>query len=212
MSTNTKVQKGVKITEGYYTDENIVEVTTKGIITCLKSTSKKYENIIIFNIGTDRVIGDSIAPMLGTFLKEQRLCEKIKVMGDLDEPIHAKNVQKIYSTIDIKNSFIIAIDASFGENESSIGKIIVKNKGIKAGVGVGKKLGEQGDISIQGITCINYGDVHLNIEKSKEIRLSFIRNMSKTLEKIVVELSKYVESQNTCNKVKEKCNIIQLFA
>lgn len=72
---------------------------------------------IIVCIGTDRVIGDALAPVVGTMLKSRGF--RYPVYGTLDRPIHALN---IYESIDIvkrkhPNSTIIAIDACLGKKE-----------------------------------------------------------------------------------------------
>ena len=55
------------------------------------------ENTIIICIGTDRCIGDSLGPLIGTFLKEKQF--PLPVYGTISEPIHALNLENKLSQI-----------------------------------------------------------------------------------------------------------------
>lgn len=130
---------------------------------------------IIVCIGTDRVIGDALAPVVGTMLKSRGF--RYPVYGTLDRPIHALN---IYESIDIvkrkhPNSTIIAIDACLGKKES-VGNVAIRNTAIKPGKGVGKNLPEIGDYSITGIV----GEIN-NTRDFNNIRLDFIMNMAESI-------------------------------
>lgn len=149
------------------------------------------DELIIVCIGTDKCIGDSVAPMVGTFIKEKN--NNITIYGTLENPIHALNIHKKVEEIydEHPNSFIIGIDACLGDEED-IGEIHIRDYGVKAGNGVGKKLPQVGDMSIVGI--IDSSDNSEIFFMSKGIRLSFIWDMAKSIEKIVL---------NTYNKLNE---------
>lgn len=109
---------------------------------------------VILCIGTDRATGDCLGPLVGEQLLHYD--DNFKVFGCLHSPVHALNlhqtIQTIYNTIE--NPYIIAIDASLGDN-SHIGYITVSNCPIAPGKGVNKKLPAIGDISITGIVNIS---------------------------------------------------------
>lgn len=141
------------------------------------------DKTIIICIGTDKCIGDSLGPLVGTLLKREGL--PLNVFGTLVDPIHAVNLNEKLEMIFNRypEHKIIAIDASLG-SEDSIGKIQLKEGPIHPGKGVGKKLKSVGDISIIGVV-----DKLGNNNKSKlhNIRLGFIYEIADT----IVESFKY---------------------
>lgn len=135
------------------------------------------ENTIIVCIGTDKCTGDSLAPFVGTYLKENN--SSIPVFGTIDEPIHAMNIKDRINGIikEYPHCKIIGIDASIGED---VGSILLRDTPIKAGLGVGKKLPHVGNFSIVG--CVTDSNSILGLN---EIRLSLITNMAKTIYKAI---------------------------
>ncbi|MGI5902388.1 MAG: spore protease YyaC [Desulfitobacteriia bacterium] len=113
------------------------------------------DNIILLCIGTDRSTGDSLGPLTGTKIKE-KLLPGLTVMGTLEEPVHAENLQttldKIYLTY--PSPYIIALDACLGRLES-IGYITLGEGPLKPGTAVKKELPEVGEIHLTGIVNIN---------------------------------------------------------
>lgn len=137
-----------------------------------------YEsNVLVVCIGTDKCIGDSLGPLVGTLLKKSKF--RFPVFGTLDEPIHALNLGE---KIDFIKKYyplhrVIAIDACLGEKEH-VGNIQVRSKPIYPGKGVGKKLPSVGDLSIIGIVdgIKTYKSLSLH-----SVRLSFIMNMAEII-------------------------------
>lgn len=102
-------------------------------------------------IGSDRVTGDSLGPLVGSKLD----CADrfpFPVYGTLDFPIHALNLKDAMRSIKHfhPHSPIIAIDASLGARRHQH-YITVSSGSLCPGSGVDKKLMEVGDISITGI-------------------------------------------------------------
>lgn len=153
----------------------------KKIINKLKKIITK--DTVIVNIGTDRCIADSVAPMLGTMLKDQKF--PLTVYGTLDEPIHALNIHNKIKYIYEKhpNSNIIGIDACLG-NKEDVGKIILTDSPIKPGKGVGKSLPDVGAYSIAIVVDEATTNTSLT---SRNIRLSFIRNLAESVSLILNE-------------------------
>ncbi|MBU5590330.1 spore protease YyaC [Clostridium sp. MSJ-4] len=132
---------------------------------------------VIICIGTDRCIGDSLGPLVGTILQHRFF--PLPVYGSVSSPIHAINLCERISNIKgmHPHSNILAIDACLGE-KNSIGEIHVRDYPIHPGKGVGKNLPDVGDTSIIGIIDSNDGgDIFLN----KNIRLSFIMDMAEII-------------------------------
>lgn len=135
------------------------------------------KNTIIVCIGTDKCIGDSLGPIVGSILKEMNL--PIPVYGTLENPIHALNLKDKLSEIKKlhENKNIIGIDACLG-SEEDIGSILIRDHPIYPGKGVGKDLPEVGHMSIVGIVDSSKKN---ELFSNRNIRLSFIVNMCKTL-------------------------------
>ncbi|WIV13881.1 spore protease YyaC [Proteiniborus sp. MB09-C3] len=115
-----------------------------------------YEDIIILCIGTDRSTGDCLGPLIGYKLSYiPRIYTNVHVLGTLEAPVHAKNLEEnirnIYSSY--KNPFVIAIDACLGKLER-VGHINVAKGSLKPGSGVNKDLPKVGDIHITGVVNI----------------------------------------------------------
>lgn len=106
-------------------------------------------------IGTDRVTGDSLGPLVGYKLSQSRL-NSVKIYGTLENPVHALNLadttKEIYNTY--TNPFIIAIDASLG-NSNHLGYITLGKGPLTPGSGVKKTLLPVGDIFITGIVNVS---------------------------------------------------------
>ncbi|MBO7187631.1 MAG: spore protease YyaC [Clostridia bacterium] len=107
---------------------------------------------IIVCIGSDLVLGDSLGPLVGTFLKQKGVGAYI--YGTLNAPITAKEIDniKIYLKKVHPNSAVIAVDAAVG-GESDVGIIKINPFGLKPGLGVDKDLSIIGDISIVGVVA-----------------------------------------------------------
>lgn len=115
------------------------------------SIDTTYKNIVFMCIGTDRSTGDSLGPIIGYKLSHLSYTN-IAVIGSLEEPIHAKNLDEKVACINsiYENPFIVAIDACLGHNEN-IGNINISKGPIYPGAGVNKTLLPVGNINITGI-------------------------------------------------------------
>jgi putative sporulation protein YyaC len=141
------------------------------------------KDTVIVCIGTDKCIGDSLGPLVGTILTENFF--PLPVYGTLSTPIHALNINERLDEIynNHPNASIIGVDACLGDEED-IGAIRIRNYAIHPGKGVGKELPEVGIASVIGIV-----DSSANSEFffSRSIRLSFIMNMAKIISRVFIE-------------------------
>ena len=114
----------------------------------LKKLIPQKKQVVILAIGSDRVTGDCLGPLVGNHLK----MHGYTVYGDLTTPVTANNVVEVYETIkqNHKDAFIIAIDSAVG-SDSDVGKIKILSKGLKPAAATGKALPRMGNISIIGI-------------------------------------------------------------
>ncbi len=116
--------------------------------------------------------------MIGYKLKHIAF-QNLVVYGDLDKPIHAKN---LVETIDMiyeqnKNPLIIAIDACLGKTEH-IGYLTVGLGSVKPGAGVKKNLPPVGDIFITGI--VNFSGM-MDMVILQNTRLNLVMKMAEII-------------------------------
>ena len=126
------------------------DACSKNIAQALKECNPKSFTPIFVCIGSDLVLGDSLGPLIGTFLKNKGV--KTFVYGNLCYPVTAKEVSLAGSYIkkNHPNTITVAIDAAVG-NQEDVGLIRISNSSLKPGLGVNKNLEKIGDISIIGV-------------------------------------------------------------
>lgn len=110
------------------------------------------KHLVILCIGSDRVIGDCLGPLVGHKLSSLLNNSQISVYGTLKKPVHAKNLDVTIKKIraSIQNPYIIALDSSLGTN-NHIGCVTLGKGCLHPGIGTGKDLPHVGDIFITGI-------------------------------------------------------------
>ena len=172
-----------------YTFSTYNKQADMGIFQSLIDCNPKNKKPIFVCIGSDLVLGDSLGPLVGTFLKNKGI--KSYVYGTLNFPITAKEVE--YAGTYLKqmhpSSIIIAIDAAIG-NPDDVGLIRVLNKGLKPGLGVDKNLGVIGDNSIIGIVAERSLQ---NYNLFKMTRLNLIYKMAEQISEGVLKYVSYLD-------------------
>lgn len=166
-----------------YTFNVFNQYAESGIYGALSEFNCKNDYPIIVCIGSDLVLGDSLGPLVGTFLRQKKV--GAYVYGTLNQPITAKEVE--YARRYLKeihpDSMIIAIDAAVGESDD-VGLIKVSDRGIKPGLGVNKNLGVIGDVGIIGVVAVkslkNYSLFNLT-------RLNLIYRMAEVIAKAIAD-------------------------
>lgn len=124
------------------------------------------KEIVVLCIGSDRVTGDSLGPLIGYKLQNNTIhntgffkkhsIRKMHLYGTLEFPVHAMNLEAVINKIKTLHPDIpvIAIDASLG-NRQYIGYITVGVGKLHPGTGVHKELPSVGDFFITGIVGIS---------------------------------------------------------
>ena len=117
-------------------------------------------NLVFLCIGTDRMTGDCLGPIVGSKLKgivERKNIYNIDIYGTLESNVSYTNIQEISKIIEKRNpnSCIIAIDAALSSKQN-IGKIFVEEGKLALGKGLNKNKIEIGDISIKGVVGENH--------------------------------------------------------
>ncbi|NFV14262.1 spore protease YyaC [Clostridium sp. FAM 1755] len=141
---------------------------------------KSNKEIVIVCIGTDRSTGDSLGPLVGEKLKFL-IRGRVNLFGNLENPVHAKNLKETISIINCKykNPYIIAIDACLGSIQN-IGKIIIDSKPIYPGSAVNKDLPAIGDLSISGVVNISGAMEFMVLQNT---RLYIVMNLANYISK-----------------------------
>lgn len=140
-----------------------------------KGIKKGYKPIVFVCIGTDRSTGDSLGPLAGYKLHGLKY-DFASIYGNLNEPVHAKNLCDIMQHINRKydRPLIVAIDACLGKFEH-VGCISVGEGPLKPGAGVNKELIPVGDVNITGI--VNFSGL-MDFLILQNTRLSVVMKMA----------------------------------
>lgn len=136
---------------------------------------KHNHELVIICIGTDRATGDSLGPLIGYKLLDLDF-EHVHVYGNLDTPVHAKNLEEITQQIQFyhPNALVIAIDACLGTMQN-VGSIAIGEGAIRPGAGVQKDLQPIGNLHITGI--VNFSSF-MNMVVLQNTRLSIVMRMA----------------------------------
>lgn len=126
--------------------------------------------------GTKNVSGDSLAPEIGSLLK-QKFPLSLFVYGDLEHPIDALRATEAIEHIRAvhKDSIIIAVDACVGKKED-IGKIRIKPGGVRPAEAISNKIGAFGDIGILGIVAEATDNPLAQLMAVSPLKVSIIAN------------------------------------
>ena len=131
-----------------------------------------YDNLsrnkkpVFMCIGSDKVVADSLGPMVGEMLKKKYEIPAY-IYGTLDYNINAHNLNVCYNYISTMHADrqIVVIDAGISENA---GEIVI-GKGAFAGVGKSIPMKPMGDMSILGIVGSWHKEFKLGTVRLQEI-------------------------------------------
>ena len=158
---------------------------------CSEQENGKTAGVLLLCIGTDRSTGDSLGPLIGYKLNEMGI-EHIDILGTLERPVHAMNLDTYQTILKLRysNHVVIAVDASVG-NIEHIGYVTLGKGALKPGLGVSKELRAVGDIFITGIvgSCGNYDPLML-----QSIRLSVVMRMADCISRSICLVEKLWEN------------------
>lgn len=133
-------------------EEDPVSAFSCALSTILRQTRESCQPLLILCVGTDRITGDCLGPLVGSKLSE-RGCS-VPVFGTLEHPVHAVNLSTILSQIheDFHNPYLLVVDASVGAPDD-IGQISLSTEPLYPGQGVRHQLPPVGHISLTGIVA-----------------------------------------------------------
>lgn len=120
-----------------------------------KEKLKRNASLTFLCIGTTKVIGDSVGPIVGSILKEKIDKESgINVLGDYECNIDYSNIEK---QIEGTDTIVVAIDSALS-CERNIGKVFVQDCGLKYGESLKRNSRNIGDICIKAVVGRNYNN------------------------------------------------------
>jgi len=145
-------------------------------------------------IGSDRATGDSLGPLVGSLLTWNGFCGK--VLGTLDKPVHAQNLEAALTEIHNENSLIIGVDACLGVTDE-VGSIIVRKGPLKPGLGVKKKLPPVGDLHIAGVVNVGGFMEYMILQNT---RLGLVMNMAQAIASGIIRAEQMIKKPSDPTK------------
>ena len=114
----------------------------------IQRRKKEDESLILLCIGTDKITGDCLGPLVGTKLVKQHF--PFPVYGTLAHPVHAVNFMPVLRDLHREHPcpFLLAIDASMGSADA-IGSVSLSSRPLYPGSGVCRSL-PPGEASASG--------------------------------------------------------------
>jgi len=159
-----------------YNHPDAVNIISQSLLSLYNQPLSSPEELLILCIGTDRSTGDSLGPLIGTYLLQQRA--PFRILGSLDHPVHAANlVQTIEAIKDNPPRWTVAIDASLG-NIDGVGTVNIGAGSLQPGAGVNKHLPLVGDAYITGV--VNVGGF-MEYFVLQNTRLSLVVKMAEVI-------------------------------
>ena len=169
---------------------------SKRIIEIMQKNNYLEKELCFLCVGTDKVVGDAIGPLVGSNLKKYINTNNIKninVIGNLDNPLINNNIENFKNTKGVK----ILIDSAIS-NSYKVGEIIVEEKSNKLVSAFFNKKKINYDISIKAIVAENSFNNTLNLIRLQNVSVKTVIKMS---EKITKEMCKVID-KNCINLAK----------
>lgn len=148
----------------------------------IQGSLRENKEVIFLCVGSDRSVGDSLGPLVGSMLQENEV--PYRIYGTLEEPVHAFNLERTIKVIkkQFRQPFIISIDAGLGEKEQ-VGAVLLKEGPLLPGQALKKMLPAVGDYHITGI--VNYLDPLPAAQFLNDTRLHTVMKLAKTIVHVI---------------------------
>lgn len=160
-----------------YTEKKIILKENLSFRNNLKKEIEEYDmknrfsEIVFLCVGTNKITGDMIGPIVGQKLKDNLKQENVKIYGDMINTLNLKNASKIIKKVKAKylNPFYITIDTALGK-ENMINKIIIG----KGKIEIGKAIRD----GIEFFSHINIKVVVGKYDESSENNMKTLENVN----------------------------------
>lgn len=145
----------------------------------IQYTKQKFSHVILLCIGTNKLIGDCIGPMVGQMLKQETRKKDIIIYGNMMETVNFKNAKQTIEYIlkKYERPFLITVDSALG-TEETIKQIIVSKGIIKIGKSLGRSICYYSHINIKGIVGENKNTIQDNIETLRMVKPELVMELS----------------------------------
>lgn len=99
------------------------------------------------------------------------------MLGDLEAPVHAENLDQAASRISSTDGLVVGVDACLGTRQE-VGRVMVKSGPLRPGLGVKKKLAPIGDLHVAGVVNVGGFMEYMVLQNT---RLSLVMRMAETI-------------------------------
>lgn len=144
-------------------------------INVLESKIKNENRELVFVcIGTSKVIGDSLGPLVGSYLKKN---SKLQVCGDLKDNICKKSdINRVFHNL--SNKCVIVVDSAIS-NVDKVGEIFITSPKIIDYVGIKQDKKLKCDIIIKGVVSTYDNCNYRNLKNLKNVDFNFVDDLAK---------------------------------
>lgn len=141
--------------------------------------TEKFSEIVFLCVGTDKVIGDAVGPIVGSNLRKNKKNDKIRIYGTLEETLNFKNMKEVLEGKVKKhpNPFLVTVDAALGE-ENVLGEIFVGEGKIALGDSLGRAIEYPSHIYIKGVVGRYHSNPKENIETLRKANKTEVMKLS----------------------------------
>lgn len=189
--------------ECHYREVNAIDTIAKAIVSSVQRDGD--EKIPVVCIGTDKSSGDSFGPFVGTFINQKKL-KNFKSYGNLESPIHKKNLVEHIEKLKKRYEFIIALDCAVGKSEN-IGIIQVNQGPLQPGSGIGFSLPPVGAVNICGIVGSQGVDHVRTLIMLNTVRLNLVIRMANVTAQAFARADHYLSSTMPASILSNSCNL-----
>lgn len=148
------------------------------IIKLIDKQNIRNPNLTFICVGTDRVSGDSIGPIVGSNLIkyiEENNIKNINVIGNLKDNFNNANISKLNN-----KDITIVIDSAIS-NTYDVGDIVIDEKNIKIREALDDSKEINSNINIKCIVGRNFKDSAANFLMLQNVKLGIVLNIAEEL-------------------------------
>lgn len=145
---------------------------------------KREKKVVFVCIGTPRIVGDSLGPLVGDMLRARGV--HAYVYGTTRRPITALNLHGYRKMLETyhRGDTIVAIDATMGAPED-VGTIKISENGLRPAGAFRKNAGRLGDIGIMAIVGERDGDMLFQL---KTTDAEFVRSLASDVSELLLSV------------------------
>ena len=150
----------------------------KELETGINDLCENYTNVVILCIGTIKIVGDSVGPLIGENIKNMEN-KYIQVYGTIKKTINFNNAKILLTEIfsKYKNPYVITIDAALA-NKESIGKIFLNKGYIKIGKALEKSICFYSNLNVKCVVGENTNSKMQNLIELKNVNEKEVRKIA----------------------------------